>query len=165
MSLIPWKSKRSADTWDDDWPRSQMTRFRSEMDQLFENFFGRAWGAVEAGYGALSAWAPTLDVTETESGVTVRAEVPGIDPSDLEITVVGRTLTLAGEKKETTETKEENYFHSERRFGSFRRSVELPVPVNTEKVTAEHKNGVVLIQIPKDPTSIPRRIPVKAADK
>ncbi len=96
------------------------------LDQLFDNVFGRALGAVEAGYDALSAWAPTLDVTETESGVTVRAEVPGIDPGDLEITVVGRTLTLAGEKKETADTSGENYFHSERRFGSFRRNVSCP---------------------------------------
>ncbi len=165
MSLIPWRGKRSADMWEGDWPKTQLGRFRSEMDQLFENFFGKAFDAVEAGYGAFSGWAPTLDVTETEAGVTIRAEVPGVDPADIEITVTGKTLTLSGEKKEATEDKSENYFHSERRFGTFRRSVELPSPVNTEKVAAEHKNGVVSIQISKDPAAVPKRIPVKPADK
>jgi HSP20 family protein len=133
------------------------------MDQLFERFFGRTWDVMESGFGAMTAWAPSLDVSETDTEITVRAEVPGIDPKDLEITVSGQMLTLAGEKKETAEHRGENVYRSERRFGSFRRSVQLPTPVDTEKVTAEHKNGVLLIRLQKDQKAVAKRIPVKSA--
>jgi len=162
MSLVPWRNKASGGEGDEDRPGFALGRFRSEMDQLFERFFGRPWGAMEAGLGALTAWAPSLDVSETDTAITVRAEVPGVDPKELEITVAGQMLTLAGEKKETSEEKGEDFYRSERRFGSFRRTVQLPTPVDTERIKAEHKNGVVLIQLEKDRSAVAKRIPVKS---
>ena len=163
MSLVPWRGKSPEGEGDEDRPGSALRRFRSEMDQLFERFFGRTRDVMEAGFGAMTAWTPSLDVSETDTEITVRAEVPGIDPKELEITVSGQMLTLAGEKKESTEQRGEGFYRSERRFGSFRRSVQLPTPVDTEKITAEHKNGVVLIQIKKDQGAVAKRIPVKSA--
>jgi HSP20 family protein len=164
MSLIPWKNKRSAYRVDDDWMSAPMIRFRSEMDQLFNRFFGGAMDMVENGFNAMTCWAPSLDVSETDTEVTVRAEVPGIDPKDLQITVAGNMLTIAGEKKDVTERKGENFYHSERRFGAFRRSVHLPAPVDAEKITAEHKNGLVFIRLKKEPGAVPKRIPVKTVN-
>ena len=164
MSLVPWRGKRPESGWDEDRPESVLTRFRSEMDQLFERFFGRTWDVMEQGFSAMTAWAPSLDVSETDTDINIRAEVPGVDPKELEITVTGQMLTLAGEKKETTEHRDENVYRSERRFGSFRRSFQLPTPVDTEKITAEHKNGVILIQLKKQQSAVPKRIPVKPAN-
>ena len=161
MSLVPWRNKAPEDAGDEGEPGGALSRFRSEIDQLFERFFGRTWDAMEAGVGALTAWAPSLDVSETDTDITVRAEVPGIDPKELEITVTGQTLTIAGEKKDVTEQEGENFYRSERRFGLFRRSVQLPTPVDTEHITAEHENGVVLVRLEKDRSAVARRIPVK----
>lgn len=163
MSLVPWKGKRAVRHADDAWTGSPVTRFRQEMDQLFERFFGGACDAMEAGYGAFAGWAPTIDISESDDEVTVRAEVPGVAPQDLEITVAGHTLTIAGEKKEATENKGENFFHTERRFGSFRRSIELPASVDTENIEAEDHNGVVLIHLKKVAGAASKRIQVKSA--
>ena len=163
MTLVPWRGKRPEEETDDTALSSPLSYFRGEMDRLFERFFGESpgmpFGLARTGTG----WMPSLDVSETDTDITVRAEVPGLDPKDLEITVSGQVLTIAGEKKEATEEKGENYFHSERRFGSFKRSVQLPAPVDTEKVTAEHKNGVIKIQLHKQQSALPKRIPVQIA--
>lgn len=160
MSLIPWRGKRqesALSTLEPNWP---ISAFRSEFDRMFDRFFQGAlapWGEVNGGAG----WLPSLDVTETEKEVTVRAEIPGVDPKELDITLSGQVLTFAGEKKEQTERKGENFYHAERRFGSFRRSVELPASIDAEKMTAEHKNGVVTIRFQKQPGATPKRITVQ----
>lgn len=161
MSIIPWRNKsRQSDTYEIE-PFDMIDRFRTEMDRTFDRLFGGLLPREDG--GVFRMWAPTLDVSETDTEVTVRAEVPGIDPKDLEITVTGQLLTLSGEKKESSERKGENYFHSERRFGSFRRSITLPTTVDVDKVSAEHKNGVVKITLKKREGAVPKRIAVQAA--
>ena len=161
MTLVPWRGKRREDQLEETGLSSPIDYFRSEMDRLFDRFFGRETSMPFFGGGPRAGWAPSLDVSEDDTSVTVRAEVPGLDPKDLEITVSGQVLSLAGEKRETSESKGENYFHTERRFGSFRRSVQLPTPVDTDKVSAEHKNGVVIIVLHKQQSAVPKRIPVQ----
>lgn len=163
MNLIPWRGKREEVDWDDFWSRSPLATFRTEMDRLFDRFL--AGSETAFGPGRWGDWAPSLDITETEKDVTVRAEVPGVDPKELEITVSGQVLTLAGQKKEFTEHKGENFHHSERRFGSFRRSIQLPASVDSEKISAEHKNGVVTIKLHKIASAAPKRIPVRSASE
>ena len=165
MSLIPWRSKRLTDDWGDDWASAALSRFRGEMDDVLERFLGGASNALDFGVNTIAGGGPVLDVTETDTEVMVRAEVPGVDPKDLKISVVGNVLTISGEKQERHETKGEDFFHSERRFGSFRRSIHLPAAVDTDKVSAEHKNGVVHIRIGKNPGAVPKRIPVKSASE
>jgi HSP20 family protein len=130
------------------------------MDRLFDQFFGGPGPARATGFSPLRGFAPSLDVSETDTEITVRAEVPGIDPKDLEVSVSGNVLTLAGEKKESTERKGENYYQAERRFGSFRRTIQLPTEVNCEKISAEHRNGILMIRLPKVASAAPKRIPV-----
>ena len=156
MNLIPWKSRNKEDDY---FGMAPVSQFRGELDRLFDRFFRDPWGEGDA----VTGWSPTLDVTDTEKEVVIRADVPGVDPKDLNLTVTGNLLTISGEKKEQTEKKGENYYHAERRFGSFRRTVQLPAGVDADKVTAEHKNGVVTIHLKKTPGATPRRIAVQSA--
>lgn len=160
MSLVPWRGKRGGV---DAEGSSPLGFFRSELDNLFDRFLGDPWGWMTEGGSTREGWMPSLDVTETDTEVTIRAEVAGVDPKDLEVTLTGQTLTLSGEKKEFSEKKTENCHHSERRFGSFRRSVQLPATVDTEEMNAEHKNGILEIHLKKVVSAQPRRIPVQTA--
>jgi len=161
MSLIPWKGKQR----DPDEPAdiSPIGGFRQEMDRLLERFFGGAWDLAREGSYPWNKWIPSLDISETEAEVVIRAEVAGVDPKGIELSLSGQTLTIAGEKKETTETESENYYRAERRFGSFRRSLQLPAAVDSEKVSAEHKNGVLTVRLPKLKSAQPKRIQVRSA--
>jgi len=161
MSLIPWKGKRSDGAGDGWGIQAPLTTFRSEMDRLFDRFIGGFDAAPWADF--CSACVPSLDVIETDKETMVKAEIPGVDPKDLDITISGNVLTLAGQKDEASEQQGENFRHCERRFGSFRRSVTLPTEVATEKISAEYKNGLLLIRLQKLPTAMPKRIPVRSA--
>ena len=100
-------------------------------------------------------------MAESDKEVTVRAELPGIDPKDLEVTVAGNQLVLSGEKKESSETKEKGIYHSETRYGAFHRTVPLPEGVDTEHVDAQYANGVLTLRLAKTPQAATKRIEVK----
>ena len=108
-------------------------------------------------------WTPSMDVAETESGITVKMEVPGVDPEQLDINISGHTLTVQGEKAEESEENRKGFYHSERRFGSFKRVIELPKTVNPDSVTAEHKNGIVTISLKKSANGNAKKVTVTAA--
>lgn len=155
-SLIPWRGKGGTV---ESGLSSPIRYFRTEMDQLFDRFFNAPFG-LATGRWSSELWMPSVDVMETDDEVFVRAEVPGVDPKELDITLSGQTLTLSGEKKSSSEKKGENFHCTERFFGSFRRSIELPTPVDGNQLQAEHKNGVVEIRMKKDQAVRPKRIPV-----
>jgi HSP20 family protein len=157
MSLIPWRHKH------EETGRGELTpwgSFRSEFDQLFENFFRNPLGLAETSFGE-AQWGPTLDVSETDKEVTVHAELPGVKPEDLDISVAGDVLVLAGEKKESIDDKREGYYRAERRFGSFRRELRLPTEVDADKVTAEYKDGVLTVRLQKSELVRAKRIAVQ----
>ena len=158
MNLIPWRNKKQSNE-----PRElspYVTGFRSEMDKLFERFFGENLPLASEGWNAFSGFTPTVDVSETEREILVRAEIPGVDPKDLDISLSGHILTLSGEKREEKEDKGRDFYHSERRFGSFRRSIELPETADLEEITAEHTAGVLKVHISKMAGSAPKKISV-----
>lgn len=136
--------------------------FRDEMDRLFDSFFTPAQGA--AATGPADAWAPALDISENEEALTIRADLPGIDAENVEISLNGDVLTIAGEKTEETESGEGGHHVRERRFGAFSRSVRIATPVDTENVDAHAKNGVLTITLRKLNPEKPRRIAVRRAD-
>jgi HSP20 family protein len=138
-----------------------LSSLRTEMDHVFDRFLANFW--CDGPQALPSGFLPAVDVAETESEVTVRAELPGMDPKDLSITLSGQVLTISGEKKESSKRQGENFVHAERRLGTFRRDIQLPAAVNGEKISAEHKNGVVFIRLPKDVRHAPKRIPVQCA--
>jgi len=159
MKMIPWKKKEAAA------PAagrdSGLGRLRSEMDRLFERFLRDPWGALERGpLASWSGWAPSLDVVDGEKEVTVRAEVPGVDPKEIELAVVGNTLTVSGQEKESREEKGKGFTRSECRYGSFQRAVELPPGVDPDKVTAEYSNGVLTVRVGKSKAASAKRIPI-----
>ncbi len=139
-------------SWRD--PVKSLEAFRREMDRLFDKFF-------EVIPFSEHEFVPSVDISETESDIIVQAEIPGIDPKDLDISLSGRLLTIKGEKKSEHEEKKENYHRIERKYGSFSRTLELPADVDADKVEAVYKDGVLKITLPK--TEIGKKIEVKTA--
>jgi HSP20 family protein len=134
-----------------------MQLLRKEMDTLFEKFFsGEEWPAD-------GRWMPAVDVAENDKQVTVKVEVPGVDPKDIDVSLEGNYLTVRGEKKSEREEKGENFHRVERSFGSFSRTIELPQNIDSNEVTAENRNGVLAITIAKLEGTTPRKIAVKGA--
>lgn len=130
-------------------------RARRQMDRLLSVF--SSGGPSTAASGVF----PPLIVTEEGDTIFVEAEIPGIKAEDLDISVVGRTLTLSGERK-PEETENVNYHRRERKWGSFRKALTLPEDVNSDAVRAECKNGVLKIALPKAEHAKPRKITIKS---
>ncbi len=135
----------------------ELDRLRDEMDRLWEDFFGggRFFSPRER------MLQPGLDVSETKDKVLVNVEIPGVDASDINISVSGDVLTVKGEKKQTKEEKDEHYHVVERTYGSFSRSVTLPAAVDTDKIEATYKKGILKVTLPKKEEAKPKEIKVK----
>jgi HSP20 family protein len=121
--------------------------FRQEMDKLMENFLGgfdlRSLG------GKPEVFTPRIDVVDTDKEIRVSAELPGLDEKDIDVSLTKESLTIKGEKKEEKEEKGKDYYRSERSYGSFTRTIPLPLQVEAEKVTASFKKGVLTVTLPK----------------
>ena len=158
MSLIPWRNKQKGAVQAESSP---MTALRTEIGRLFDSFMREPWAALDWPLAGRRGWSPAVDVAESETDFTVRAEIPGIDPKDLEVHIAGNQLVLSGEKKESSEKKGKDFYQSEARYGSFRRVIPLPQSVDPEKVEAECSNGVITIRLQKQQSEVPKRIDVK----
>ncbi len=158
MTLVPWKNK-SGET--PDGKVSPLVEFRSEVNRLFDTFLREPLGALGESFKEFGRWSPALDMAESDTEVTVRAEVPGVDPSEIDLTVTADRLTIAGEKKETTERTDRDVCHRETRYGSFSRTVQLPVSVDAANVQADYANGVLTVKLKKTPSAVVKKIPVK----
>ena len=138
-------------------PFGEVSRLRREMDRFWEEFFGPGplWrrGGEE--------WSPAVDVAETPEKVTVKAEVPGIEPKNLEISLVGDLLTIKGEKKSEREETKESYHLVERSHGSFSRTLRLPAAVDAGKIEAQYEKGILTITCPKKEVVKPKAITIK----
>ena len=108
------------------------------------------------------AGAVPVDVYQQDANIIVKAPLPGVKPEDIDISVVGDTLTIRGEMKQEREVKEEDYVRRERRFGAFSRTVSLPTPVNTSKANATFENGVLTLTLPVAEEAKPKQIKIKA---
>jgi len=139
-------------------PWTGLTTLQKEIDRLFERFFEPRWDEFPALAGE---WAPSLDLSETKDALVVKAEVPGMDPQDIQVSLQEQFLTIKGEKKLEKEEKDERYHRVERAHGAFTRAVRLPVMVDAEKVTATFKHGVLTVKLPKTPTAKGTTIPIK----
>jgi HSP20 family protein len=144
--LTPWR------------PFGELGSLRREMDRLWDSFFGerplaRAWERE---------WAPSLDVSETKDNFVVKAEVPGIDAKDIDISLTGDVLTIKGEKKQEKEEKEEDYHLVERSYGAFSRSIRLPAEVESTKIKASYKNGILRVTLPKSEKVKAKEVRIKA---
>jgi HSP20 family protein len=145
FELTPWR------------PFRELTTFRDEMDRIWNRFFGD-WPSTESFRGE---WAPSLDVSETEDTLVVKAEIPGMDAKDIDISLANDVLTIKGEKKQEKEEKDENYHRVERSYGAFSRTIRLPVDVQNDKIKANHRDGVLKITLPKSKKAKSKEIKIK----
>ncbi|MFN2417517.1 MAG: Hsp20/alpha crystallin family protein [Candidatus Limnocylindria bacterium] len=136
-------------------PVNEMVSLRSAMDRLFEDSFvsPMSWRTLSGG-----PISPPVDVHETPDEIVVTAALPGIKADDVEITVTGQVLTLRGEFRADEEIGRDQYLYRERKFGSFSRTVQLPVRVNGEAAAATFTDGVLSLRIPKAEEVKPRQI-------
>jgi len=128
------------------------------MERVFDRFFEPRWDELEA----VGAWAPKLDFSETKDAFVVKAEVPGVEQKDISVSIQDQMLTIKGEKHKEKEEKDEKYHRVERSWGAFARTIALPAGVDTEKVNATFKDGVLTVKLPKTPAAKGTTIPVKA---
>ena len=143
--------------WD---PFREMINLSKAMDRWIDNSLPSREGVWED-----YSWTLPLDVVENEDGYLVKASVPGMKPEDLEITYNNSTLTIKGQVKEDQETKDKKFHLRERRFGSFIRSLTLPMTINADAISAEYKDGVVTLRLPKTEAVKPKKIAIKAGNK
>ena len=126
---------------------------------IFDHFFDD-W-SVPSLFGEDKTWMPAFDITENEKEYIVTAELPGIDPKEIDVTLTDGILSVKGEKKEEKEDKEKDYHRVERRYGSFHRSFRIPGEVKSDKVDANFKDGVLRLTLPKAEEAKPKKIEVK----
>lgn len=161
MGLIPWKDKQRGRGPEE---TSPLAALRSEIDRLFDSYVRGPLSGWEWPFGHARGWQPAIDVAEDEHELTVRAELPGMAPEDLDVSITGNSLTLAGEKKGSAEKKGQDFSQTESRYGCFQRTIPLPQAVDPEQVEAEYANGVLVIHLKKTPSAAARRIDVKVKD-
>ncbi len=139
-------------------PFGNFTGLTGPFDRFFDDTFAR----LQNGEGTIftSAWSPAIDTLETDDALLLRADIPGVDPKDVDIEVHDNVLTLKGERKVESDVKEDNFHRVERAYGSFSRSFTLPRSVDAEKVEAGYNRGVLEIRLPKRPEAKPRQIKV-----
>jgi HSP20 family protein len=130
--------------WD---PFREVTTLQERINRLFEDAFPRARDREED--LNLGTWRPAVDIYEGETGVVLKAELPGIKKEDVSVEVKDNVLTIKGERKVDSEVKEKNYYRRERTHGSFSRSFNLQYAVNPDKIKARFKDGVLQIEVPK----------------
>ena len=147
--------------WD---PNREMMSLRDAMDRLFDDAFTRPFTLTRnGGASTSSSWSsPAIDLYQTEDDVVVKAVLPGIKPDQVQINVTGDVLTIRGEVKEQDEQQDKAWHIREHRWGSFERSVALPVGVISDRANAEFENGILTITLPKSEEVKPKTITVKA---
>jgi len=137
-------------------PFRNLTSFQEQMNRLFEDAFLRG----RPDDSALTAWAPAVDIYETQDELVVKADLPAVIEKDLDVRVENNMLTIRGERKFEREVSEDSYLRVERAYGSFSRSFSLPNTVNTDAIKAEYRNGVLTVRMPKREESKPKQIKV-----
>jgi len=148
MAIVRWE------------PFRDLVTTQESFNRLFNQTFSQLFDGPEPG---VRTWAPAVDVYETEQNLVLKAEIPGIDPKDLEVRVEDGTLYLRGERKTESDLKEGNYHRIERSYGAFNRTFALPGSIDTNKVAAEYKSGVLTLTIPKKEEAKPKTIKVQVS--
>jgi HSP20 family protein len=143
MTIVSWRPVgQNLERWD-------------EMNRMFEGFFGRSMPGIER------AWSPAVDMFETKDDLVVTVELPGMSEKDIQISITGEMLSLRGER--VSQAKEDGLYRGERWYGKFERNLTLPYPVQTDKVKATYRDGVLTITLPKAEELKPRAIKIDVA--
>jgi HSP20 family protein len=129
-----------------------LMNLRDEVDRMFRDLYD--------GHDYESGWMPSVDIAEDKDRFVLSAELPGVKKEDVKINVHNNTLTIEGEKKGTSEKKDDNYYKNERFFGKFTRSFTLNTDIDTEKIKADFEHGVLTVSLPKTEKVKPRQIAI-----
>lgn len=135
MNLVKWN------------PWREMPALHNRMNRLFDDPFFSIGRLAED--DSLGMWNPAVDLYEKDDHFVIKAELPGVDRQDIRIDLKDRVLTLSGERTQEQEVKEENYYRKERSYGKFQRAFRLPADVDSDKIKAEFKDGVLQVEVPK----------------
>jgi HSP20 family protein len=144
---------RTVNRWEQ--PLRGASTLQEQMNRVFGDAVGRTGEESN-----LTPWAPAVDIYETEHELVVKADLPDMDPQDLDIRVENNILTIRGERKFENKENEENYLRVERAYGSFSRSFSLANSVKSDAIKADYQNGVLTLSIPKREEAKPKQIKV-----
>ncbi len=145
MSLIKWN------------PNANLLSARSDWDHFLTEFFGNGWERNS------NAWYPSVDISEDENAFTITADLPGISKKDINMNVKENVLTVSGNRNYEKKDKKDTYYRMERGYGKFSRSFQLPDNVTENKITANFKNGVLTVCVPKSEELKPKEIEIKVS--
>ena len=145
MEIIPWK------------PFEGLITFRREMDEMWNRLFRETPSLRRLPV----EWAPSVDISETKDSFVVKAELPGLDAKDVNVSLSGNILTIKGEKKKEEKEKDEHHHSIERFYGSFQRSFQLPTSVKGDKINASFDKGVLKVTLPKTEEAKKKEIEIK----
>jgi HSP20 family protein len=150
MAIVRWE------------PFRDLAGLQDRMNRLFsESFRGLTSGGTPEDDWALGGtWAPAVDIYEQEGHIVLKAELPGIDPKDVDIRLENNVLTLRGERKVDNDVQRDSYHRVERAYGSFTRSFTLPSVVDQEHIKADYKDGVLKVTLPKREEAKPKQITI-----
>jgi HSP20 family protein len=149
--VTPWK------------PFSELSRIEREAERMFGDFFRRPlWGlSWPERFREIGFREPAIEVYEEKDDVVIKAEIPGMKKDDLDINISGTLLTIKGEKKQEEEVKKKGYYYSERSYGSFMRTIDLPKEVQVDKAYANFKDGILEVRLPKTEEAKRKEVKIK----
>ena len=149
MALVRWE------------PAREISSLQTEMNRLFTTFFEPAAAGAQ---GAAPRWVPPMDLIEADDAFTLKADLPGVAESDVQVEVEGDVLTISGERRSEQREKKDGYVRVERAHGAFRRSVSLPDGIDPEGVQASFDRGVLSVRIPKPEQRKPHKVQIAVGD-
>jgi HSP20 family protein len=150
MAILRWRDQAD--------PFGGLDDLRTAVDQVFGNYMGRP-GRMRLYRGVF----PALNISENEDNLCLTAELPGINPNEIDITATADSITLRGERKEPSTSEAVNYHQREREFGTFRRGIDLPTKIDTDNINASYKNGILTVVLPKAEEVKPKQIQIKTS--
>jgi len=140
----------------------ELVGFKNELDNLFDRFFGLDF-PISRKFLGRGDWDPRVDMIEGKDTLTIKAEIPGCNPKDIDVRLDDRMLTIKGEKKQEKEEKEDNFHRVERSYGSFIRNINLPADVDQKNIDASYKKGVLKLVFKKTAEMEGKKIEIKTS--
>lgn len=154
MAILRWRPlSQGVERWD---PFRDLSEIQSEMNRLFDSFFGRPG----QGGGPERVWAPAIDMYETRDELVVQVELPGVNEKNVNVSITGDLLTIRGERHAADTANEGAYYRAERWYGKFERTIPLPFRVQVDKVKATFRDGVLSVKVPKAEEIKPREVKI-----
>jgi HSP20 family protein len=147
---------RSLVTWN---PYQELSNWHRDIDDLFRRFF--PGDDEETNQTSMTGWLPATEAFERAGEYIIRADVPGIEPNEVEVSVLNDALTIKGERKRSNEVKEEDYHYTETAYGRFERSMALPKGIDPDKIAAKFVNGVLEISMPLPQSAGAKKVPIE----